>query len=50
MMQLLSVSEEFWEISTFEEEDNTMPRNVGSDYPLTQRHISEERKSHYTAA
>ena len=50
MMLLLIVSEEFWEISAFEEEDNTVPRNVGSDYPLTKRHIPEEWNSQYTAA
>ena len=49
MMLLLSVSE-FGEIPTFEDEDHTVPRNVGSDYPLTQCHIPEERNSQYTAA
>jgi len=49
MMLFLSVSEEFWEISTFEDDGNKVLRNVGSDYPLTQRHISKERKSQYTA-
>ena len=50
MMLFLSVSEKFWEISIFEDKENTMPRNVGFDYPLTQRHIPEERNSQYTAA
>jgi len=50
MMLFLSVSEEFWEISNFEDEDSTVRRNVRSDYSLTQRHIPEERNSQYTSA